>query len=141
MLSAYSNGGALPDGYIASIAQVLTQFPREVVVHACSPVHGVPKDCKQYRPNAGQVYEWCEIHTEPLWERAKLEVPALPPPETPKVDLEERRKQVAQVLGRLAERKTIKKSWYDGRSEAEAQKFLDEQEDRGVANKTHHGAP
>lgn len=122
MLSAYSNGGDLPDDYIGNIAKVLSQFPREVAVQACSPIHGVPRQCKQFRPNAGQVYEWCEIRTEPIWERAKLEVPALPKPTMTEKQVAEGKRHVAQCLAKFMENRVVRNSWFDRLTAAEAER-------------------
>lgn len=114
MLSAYSSGGDLPNDYIANMAQVLSQFPREVAVQACSPIHGVARECRKFRPNVGEMFEWCEIRTEPIWERAKLERPALPPPTVSDAAMMEGKKHVANVLAKFLETKVVKKSWFDG---------------------------
>lgn len=100
MLSAYpdSNAGS-SDEYLMTLAELLCQFPREVAVQACSPIHGVPKKCQQFRPTAGQVRQWCEDASESIWERAKLERPALPPPIVNTTEAE-RAAHVARVLGR-----------------------------------------
>ena len=113
MLSAYSTGSDLPDGYIANVATVLSQFPREVAVQCCSPVHGIARECKKFRPNVGEVHEWCEIHTEPIWERAKFERPALPAPVIPRAEMAERKAQCDRVIADLKKRIGVQESWFE----------------------------
>lgn len=59
MLSAYSEFSPCTREYMMTLTETLCQFPLEVATAACSPVHGVPKVYKNFRPNAGQVNEWC----------------------------------------------------------------------------------
>ena len=114
MLSAYPETAKdVSREYLMTLAETLCQFPLEVATIACSPVHGVPKQFKQFRPTAGQVSEWCEIQTEPLWERAKLETPKLPAPDYDQATCAERKAHVDRVLGRMTE----KLKWPTGKSE------------------------
>jgi len=80
MMTAYSDRSA-DDGYIGAIASVLAEFPRVVAVKASSPVHGVPRECKQFKPTAGQVADWCEREVEFYRRMADREgAPRLPAP-------------------------------------------------------------
>ena len=84
-----------------TLAQVICGYPREVAVQACSPVHGVPKRHKDFKPTAGQVRQWCEDESEGIYERAKLETKRLPPPQYDQSTVEERKSHVERVLARL----------------------------------------
>lgn len=101
MLSAYpetSTGSS--DDYLVTLAHVLCQYPREIAVQACSPIHGVPKQCTKFRPTAGQVRQWCEEASESLYERLKLQTRPLPAPTVPQTTEAERCAHVARILGR-----------------------------------------
>jgi hypothetical protein len=124
MLSAYpETAKGCSREYLMTLAETLCQYPREVATQACSPVHGVPKACKSFRPTAGQVAEWCEERTEPLFERMKSERPALPEPTMSDEEMARRKKQIDRVLGRLTDKKTIG-SWFGKLSVAEAKRNL-----------------
>jgi len=60
MMTAYSDGREPDRQYVGTLAECLMDWPREVAVAACSPLHGVPKEAKNFRPTAGQVMGWCE---------------------------------------------------------------------------------
>lgn len=42
------------------MASALCEYPMEVAVKACSPVHGVPRKYKDYPASVGQIVAWCE---------------------------------------------------------------------------------
>jgi hypothetical protein len=73
MMSAYSEFSPCNREYLMSLADALCQFPMEVATAACSPVHGVPKGQKNFRPNVGQVTEWCEREAAFLYRMAERE--------------------------------------------------------------------
>jgi hypothetical protein len=73
MMTAYSDGRELPRPYIGALADSLMQWPREVAVAACSPVHGVPKEQKNFRPTTGQIMEWCEREAAFFYRMAERE--------------------------------------------------------------------
>ena len=64
MLSAYPDSATCSTDYIATLTDVLCNFPRTIAVAACSPIHGIPKECKSFRPTAPQLAEWCENRIE-----------------------------------------------------------------------------
>lgn len=113
MLSAYPEMAKdCSREYLMTLAQTLCQYPREVATQACSPIHGVPRQCKSFRPTAGQIADWCEIRTEPIWERAKLETPALPPPSHSEDEMAEGRARVARSLENFLKGRVIKQDWF-----------------------------
>jgi hypothetical protein len=73
MMSAYSNSGPCTPEYLMSLTEALCQFPMETATAACSPVHGVPKEQKNYRPHIGQVVEWCERQAAWLYRMTERE--------------------------------------------------------------------
>ena len=73
MMSAYSEFSPCSPEYMMTLAQTLCQFPMEVATAACSPIHGVPKEQKNFRPNSGQVSEWCNREAAFLYRMAKRE--------------------------------------------------------------------
>jgi hypothetical protein len=74
MLTAYpETSSGCSDEYLATLAQTLCQFPLEVATAACSPVHGVPKEQKNFRPTAGQIHEWCTREAGFLYRMAERE--------------------------------------------------------------------
>jgi hypothetical protein len=73
MMSAYSELSPCNPEYLMSLTEALCQFPMEVATSACSPVHGVPKEHKNYRPHIGQVVEWCEREAAWLYRMAERE--------------------------------------------------------------------
>jgi hypothetical protein len=81
MLTAYSTFRC-SDETMLTLAEVLMSFPREVATAACSPIHGVPKTCKEFPPNAGQITDWCTREATGIYSRAKWERDRqlLPPP-------------------------------------------------------------
>lgn len=106
MLSAYpETSTSCSDEYLATLAQVLCGYPREIAIQACSPVHGVPKQHKDFKPTAGQVRQWCEDESERLYERLKLETKRLPAPTVPqtteaeRIAHVERLRKTGQLLG------------------------------------------
>ena len=102
MLSAYPQTAAeTTQGYLMTLAEVLCHYPLEVATAACSPIHGVPKECKSFRPTAGQVDEWCERETLLLFKRsAKPQSTRLPPPPADMQPREER-PTVEQLMARV----------------------------------------
>lgn len=114
MLTAYpETAREMSRDYLMTLAETLCQYPREIATQACSPVHGVPKECKSFRPTAGQVAEWCEIRTEPIFDRYKSERPELPPPTMPEAEMAKRKIQVDRVLASLPGRL----KWPEGKSQ------------------------
>jgi len=120
MLSAYpETAKSCSKDYLMALAEVLCNFPREVAVQACSPIHGIPRQHKDFRPTAGQAVEWCEAATKQLRidierERERLfPTPAIaysrPPalPDLTEEQLAERRAHVKRVLGNLVQLKSI----------------------------------
>jgi hypothetical protein len=73
MMSAYSEFSPCNPEYMMSLADALCQFPMEVATAACSPVHGVPKSQKNFRPNVGQLTEWCTREAAFLYRMAERE--------------------------------------------------------------------
>jgi hypothetical protein len=73
MLAAYSEFSPCNPEYMMTLAETLCQFPMEVATAACSPIHGAPKEHKNFRPNAGQISEWCEREAAWLYRMAERE--------------------------------------------------------------------
>jgi hypothetical protein len=102
MLTAYpETSSGCSDEYLATLAQTLCQFPMEVATAACSPVHGVPKEHRNFRPTAGQIHEWCKHKAGWLARMAERERPALPPPEA---EPRSQRPALEELLARAAAR-------------------------------------
>lgn len=128
MMAAYPEGRTgCSDEYLMALAETLCQWPFEVATKACSPVHGVPKEHKTFRPSAGQVGEWCEREAAWLGRMAERERPALPPPRIDQPSEEERAAHVNRVLGDLAARtpeQDLRKPWFHRLTITEAQQTL-----------------
>ena len=58
--------------YATIAARALERFSDALVVAATDPVHGAPRQHKDYPPSAGQLTRWCEDHM-PKWVRQKEE--------------------------------------------------------------------
>jgi hypothetical protein len=98
MMTAYPTFKC-PETSLMTLAEVLLSFPREVATAACSPIHGVPKVCKEFPPNAGQITDWCEREGAWLARMALHAAPSLPPP--PDLDRSER-PTLAEAIARAA---------------------------------------
>ena len=62
MFSGYRRGDANePDGYVASVALVLSAYDSEVIIEATDPRTGVQNVYKDYMPNSGQVKAFCDV--------------------------------------------------------------------------------
>jgi|SRR5882672_4107659 len=137
MISAYSEFTPCAPEYLMTLAQTLCQFPYETAMKACSPIHGVPKEFKQYRPSAGQVHEWCERQAQWLYRMAERETPALSAPECNRADrltLDELRARHGPNWGLtpIAEESPEKRAELDRRiNEARDRSLLDEYAARG----------
>jgi hypothetical protein len=89
------------DPMYATIAcRALERFSDALVVAATDPVHGAPRQHKDYPPSAGQLTRWCEDHM-PRAMRADRDTPRI-------TDRQARptREQIEAILGR-------KVSWFD----------------------------
>jgi hypothetical protein len=134
MMSAYSEFSPCNPEYLMTLAETLCQFPMEVATAACSPVHGVPKEYKTFRPNSGQVSEWCERKAGWLARMAERERPALPPPEA---EPRSQRPALEELLQRAAAR--MGREVVNGHLTQAAEPLKADDGSRGIW--THYGRP
>lgn len=68
ILDQFPHVKSSPDGFIGSIAQIATQYPRQVMIECANPVRGVARDCEFL--SIANLIAWLEKKTQPLREDA-----------------------------------------------------------------------
>jgi hypothetical protein len=103
MMLAYPNFRCSEET-IATMAEALMGFPREVATAACSPIHGAVRLSPAFPVSVPQVVEWCEREGEWLSRMARHEAVGLPPPAPPdrsgRPTLAETIARAARIMGR-----------------------------------------
>ena len=73
IVSCYPNSGRdVGGGYLGAIANVLTGYPRQVVVACADPKRGIARTAK-FLPNVAELVAWCENETRPLRDQVHRE--------------------------------------------------------------------
>lgn len=85
LFSAYRRDDfADPEGFVAQLGTILSEFPDEVVVHVTSPLTGLQRRSK-WPPSISEVVEACEAHHDHLkrirrpWTALLRIAPSAPP--------------------------------------------------------------
>jgi len=66
MIAGFPHKGQADDGYIATIANILVNYPRSVAIKCAHPIDGVVRHTKSFMPTSPDVINWCEAEARPV---------------------------------------------------------------------------